>query len=415
MLWRSSAILIFLLAMATALAATTEAVDFAAVELHQRPTRGGVEKGIPGLSARLKPNSAVKYFVAVFGKKLMRGQAPTHVIVAGHGSHAGVLFQNSAASRARKYAEVFPAHQILLLAVNELDGMDNAELLKRWGFRVLASRERELDVEMLMFELQSTNPIASFDLYAHSNEINGAALAEGQYFNFDNPDLRPLRSRFQAKAWASLHGCNSGFQLAPGLARLWQVPVAGSLTATHFQHLHSRGKFYPYDELMAPPGPFAAINALSFAKPQDCAGSGCERMHPDPYPYYGQWGRADHGLGFYRFFCGPVKAADCEARMALSLMGYIGRVPLNMDSPLQDFKSVLNDYMCPIHKDKSVFEACEQGIERALAQGDDTYTPFLGVSSVCDAKGCRKPSENEKSTEFMRAYKAFLRGYERRR
>ena len=401
---------VFFVIMAFFLCPQTFASDDTALSLLMRPTRGGIERGIPGLLSGQRPNSPIGYFVAVFGKKNINPQKPTHVVVTGHGGAAGTLFQNSAASRARKYAEVFKNHQVVLVAVNEMDGDTNIPLLQAWGFRVLAAREQKLSVRLLMWEMRDLKKLVSFDLYSHSNEISGAALDE-DFLSKDSYETEFLSERFLPQAWASLHGCNSAFQLAPALAGLWRVPVSGSMTATHFQHLHERGSFYPYDELMAPPGRFAETNTLSFSKEQSCRQAGCQRMHPDPYPYWGEWGKANHGLGFYKFFCGPVRAADCEIRMARSLLGYLGRVNLHMGSSDADFLTVLKEYMCPIHKENLVLEDCEKGIDRALATADEHYTPFLGRSSICDERECREPQAGERSAEFMRTVKAFVRGF----
>ncbi|MGE0527805.1 MAG: hypothetical protein AB7P49_12125, partial [Bdellovibrionales bacterium] len=337
---------------------------------------------------------------------------PTHLLVAGHGGAMGTLFQNAAASRAKKYADLFPTHQIILIAVNEMDDEQNGALLGRWGFQVIAKRTRMLSAQNLASELYYSTAIASFDLYSHSNRERGAALDKDQYITPEAWELQSWRGKFTANAWAHIHGCNSGYYLAPALARLWRIPVAGSFTGTHFQRLHSTDEFYPNEKRLAPPGPFASSNVFSFSGPQACAKAGCLRMHPDPYAYWGEWGRFSHGLGFYRFFCGSVPESECELRMALSLLGYIGKVNLRAESPIQEFKSVLWEYMCPINATEDVRARCVAESERALSEGDRLYTPFLSKSLQCGHNYCWPPERHEVSTAYMDTVRSFLRGFE---
>ncbi|MBX3021761.1 MAG: hypothetical protein KF799_08810 [Bdellovibrionales bacterium] len=385
------------------------AQDFSAMEIHERPLNGGMERGIPGLMPDARPNSTVLYYVAVWGRPALDRNLPTHVIVTGHGGKAGTLFQNVSAARAQKYAEVFPDHQVMLITVNELDDDDNARKLESWGFTILHGRSSMLSVSYMVDEMRVLKKVASFDLYSHANEANGASL-DADYLSKNSREVRVLKGLFTANAWAAIHGCNSGWSVAPALADMWGIPVSGSFTGTHFERLHTAGDFYPYDLALAPPGPFAVENPLSYNQPISCAGGGCMRMHPDPYRYWGEWGVATHGLGFMRFFCGPVRSPDCERRMALSLVGYIGKTNLNLQSTAAEFTSVLKEYMCPIHRDQPVRNACEQGIDRALASGDMQYTPFIGKSSVCNATLCWEPQAGEVSIAFMEAVQAFLRG-----
>lgn len=382
-----------------------------AIDLDESPTKGGLN--IPGLEMSVRANSPTKYWVAVFNAQasplLVDWRRPTHVIVTGHGGSAGTLFQNAAAARARKYAEVFPSHQVLLITVNELDGDTNAKKLESWGFEILFGRTSPLSVRLLLSELKNLRQIASFDLYAHANANSGAAL-DADFLSPHSSEVSHLRSQFMPQAWANIHGCNSGWFLSPALAGFWRLPVSGSFTGTHFQRLHSTQEFYPYDKELAPPGPFAALNPLSFNQVQNCTHAGCVRMHPDPYAYWGEWGRYTVGLGFYKFFCGPVAQVDCEARMAYSLLGFIGKTNLNLKSSRQEFMGVLKEFMCPINSASPVRQACEEGIETALRTHDDSYTPFLSQSLVCSATACHEPKEGQISQEFMKETKALIRG-----
>lgn len=380
------------------------------LDADERPVTGGIERGIGGWDANARAKSPYFYFVAVLGQNAIDWSRPTHVIATGHGQKSGTLFQIAAASRGKKYAETFPQHQIILIAVNELDGDQNLRKLEAWGYHVVQARGQMLGVRRLIDELKPLARMVSFDLYAHSNQENGAALDQ-DYMSKFSYELNVWSRKFTPDAWASIHGCNSGWNLAPSLAKRWGVPVSGSYTGTHFQRLHTAGDFYPYDTQLAPPGPWAPTNPLSFTREQDCLMTGCVRMHPDPYRYWGEWGIAEHGLGFYRFACGPLAADVCERRMVGTFLGFLGKTNFGRASGEPEFRRMLAEYMCPINRDLPVRADCERGIEAALANGDDTYTPFPGKSSVCAGDECRAPEVGETSTAFMDAIKSYLRGF----
>lgn len=382
-----------------------------AQELLDQPTLGGVEGGIPGILKTRKPKSPIKYWIAVYRNMSLQPDTPTHVLLTSHGSGVGTLFQDSAASRGKKYAEVFPNDQILLIIVNEMDGRGNAALLESWGYHVVAERYQALSVELLLQELQPIRKIASLDFYGHSNDYNGAIL-DADFIGDDSDEVAVLQGQFTPTAWASIHGCNSAWTLAPALANFWGIPVSGAFTGTHFQRLHSTGYFFPYDQILAPSGPFADHNPYSFKQDVDCMTSGCTRMHPDNIPYNGMWGKRASGLGFAKFFCGPVATAECRKRMAVSLLGYLGLANLNLNSSASDFLFVLKESMCPISAYRNSFAECYQGIDQALRSGNETYTPFLGKSPICNANSCRDPKKNEVSKEFMRSLKDYLRGFQ---
>ncbi len=385
------------------------AAQFSPRELGEVPLSGPLD----GSAAALHGPSAASdfgYFVAVLGSAPFDSSRRTHVLVVSRGGSAGTLFQIAASGRGKRYAEVFPEHQVVLLVANELDGERNVKLLEKWGYRVLAKRTWAINVEMVAREVSAFKEVASFDLFSHANYENGARIGE-DFLNIGTREFDFLRSRFWAKAWATLHGCNTGWRVAPYLAKQWRVPVAGSFTGTHFERLHSTLDFFPYEKELAPPGPWAPKNALSYWQEAECTLTGCVRMHPDPYAYWGEHGRYRHGLGFYRFFCSGLKRTDCEARMALSLTGFIGLKPIGLNSSIEDFYSVLQEYMCPINATEDVRGRCRQQMSAALTANDFSYTPFKSRSSVCGESSCWEARSGETSIEFMSAVTGFLRGW----
>lgn len=372
------------------------------------PTRGGTEGGIPGLLRPFEDLPSYGFYIASFGKSI-DPLRPTHLFLVGPGGASGLLFQLSAVARAHKYTEVFPDHQVLFLASDPFGNGEVQRQARGWGLHILGSVREDLTVEAVFREVSALRAIASIDVFSHANEEQGARLDE--FIAPDDRSWQRLRRQFTSDAWGTFHGCNTGWRLAPALSRHWQIPVAGSFTGTHFERLHSRGDFYPYDELLAPPGEFPSINALSYDFPRGCAAGGCLRMKPDAHAYDGRWGSKEEGLNFYKFFCGGLALDACHRRMALAIRGNISVRNLKMDSSLEDFKTVLYDFMCSIHKDKNWRARCIRATENGLIRDIDSYSPFWGRSMQCDFERCRSSRDGEATTTYMNEIKAYLRGF----
>lgn len=423
-------------------------------DAYESPTLGGVEGGIPELpfdpldpdegsqpvqggnssqtpidnpSPETPRNSKALYFVAYLpaaNNPSAPGSAntstpsfdsslPTHVILVSSGRQSGLLFQTSAVTRALKYQDQYPDHQVMLITSTEKSADYNRDKLLSWGF--LIGREGDegshLGVSVLRAQLEPLKQIQTFEVYSHANE-NGLELGtEFLYWNEMNR-LSFLKRKLSARSWAGLFGCNTGWKSGPRLASVLRVPVFSSFSGAHFERLHSLGEFYPYDELRAPAGPFSLINPLSFQKQKECVTGGCSRMKPDPHPYVGRWGQQEQGLGFYKFFCGGLSEDDCFSRMAESLTVYASTKRISSQSSKKDFEDVLFDFMCPIHKSKSWREDCKRQTKWSLAKNREEYSPFLGKELTCDFSSCRATEETSKSPTFIREVKAYLKGYQ---
>lgn len=373
------------------------------------PTRGGTEGGIPEFINTFEDLPSFGYYIATLGQSFDPNR-PTHLFLVGPGGASGLLFQLSAVARAHKYQEVFPQHQILILASDPFGNGEVQRQARSWGLRILGSVRDDLTVEEVLRQVSPLKAIASLDIFTHANEEQGARLDD--FIEPEDSRWQRLRRQLTNEAWGMFHGCNTGWRLAPALARHWRIPVAGSFTGTHFERLHSLGDFYPFDELLSPPGEFLSVNRLSYDSPRSCAYGGCLRMKPDAHAYAGRWGNKDEGLNFYKFFCGGLQSDDCSRRMALALHGYISVRNLKIGSSREDFKTVLYDFMCSIHKDKDWRARCIRATESGLRRNNDLYSPFWGRSMQCDFERCRSSRDGEPTTTYMMEIKAYLRGFD---
>ena len=102
--------------------------------------------------------------------------------------------------------------------------------------------------------------------------------------------IEKLKGHFSNDAYLFLHGCNTGFILAPFLSNLLNIPVAASLTSTDFQKLHSDGEFYLTAKGFSPNSDWAHRNKNSYNFETSCRYGKCLRLKPDNHPYIGYWG-----------------------------------------------------------------------------------------------------------------------------
>ena len=373
------------------------------------------------------------YLITSFYSNEIDYSQPTRLLIAGDGHDLGLLFQEVAKSKALKYHELNPDYQIILITAEEKE-LDNKQALKRWGFNLQDEKRSSLDGESFLKEAIKFKKIASIDIFSHSSAQHGIHLdGRSNRLDLTTKGVAQLRSHFIKDAYAYLHGCNSGFYMAPFLSKEWEIPVAGSMTSTNFQKLHNSGDFYLTDPGLAPDSEWKTANDLTFLKTIDCRDGACMRLKPDNHPYVGFWGEyTDGGLPFYKFFCVKNSTQDCERVMAKSLLSFIGTTNLNSKSSFTDYKKVAIDFLCPINAKRELRKECEENLESALLTGDETYNPFSKALLECDFKKCKAEVDCTKvlftkiskpgtcglkitypgqATTLVREYKSYLQGF----
>ncbi len=373
------------------------------------------------------------YLVTSYNNQVLSYDKPTRILIAGRGDELGTQFQEVARGKAKKYLEQFPGQQIILLASEE-PGIDNISLLRKWDFFLQRNYHSTFDGRVFVDEVEKFKKIASIDIFSHSSAQFGIHLdGKTHRLTTTTENLDRLIGHFMTNAYVILHGCNAGFNLAPFLSTMWGVPVAGALTSTNFQKLHSDGQFYLTEEGFYPSSDWAKSNALSFKNEVNCNAGMCLRLKPDNNGYTGFWGEYnDGGLPFYKFFCTKNSQVDCTKAMAQSLLSFVGNSKIDKNSSLDDYKKVAFDFLCPISAKKDLRKECETNLESALVSGDFTYNPFNRTQVECDFHGCKakikcqtifitgiiKPGTctllnqfDGKSTTLVREFKAYLEGY----
>ena len=363
-----------------------------------------------------------------------------HVFVIGYSHGMGNQFTKAAVTRALKYKELYPTHKSIFIKNSE----DNT-----WSTRL----ETLVDSDLLLYGgrlleiIDEYKKIASIDIYSHSSPLTGVGLEPNLPKArlrvrpswvpnaYQTPNIERLADgNFIPGAYATINGCNSGFLLAPKLSELWKIPVQAALTSTDFQQLHENGTYYFNNEGDYPSsGGWRSENDLFFASPRSCSGGGCMRMKPVNAPYTGSWGTLKGGLPFYKTFCNyNISSDECSKIMSKILQVYPSQKNLNANSSIEDYKTVLIDFLCPISIRTNVREICENALRNSLVNGNEVYGS-LGVQSLeCDLKGCQGKVEceydndgnaisgtctlanpqNSSPKTTIKEFKLYLRGFE---
>lgn len=374
------------------------------------------------------------FLVMTYNADKLNYDLPTRIIVTGAGDDLGTQFQQVARGKAFKYSEQFPNEQIVLVAALEENAGDNKTTLKYWGFNLQKENTSTFNGNSLLDELEEFHKISSIDIFSHSSAQYGIHLdSKIHRLTLNTRKIERLKGHFIKDAYVILHGCNGGFNLAPFLSNAWEIPVAGAMTSTNFQKLHSDGDFYLTEAGLFPNTDWASTNETSFNKPVKCISGMCLRLKPDNVPYKGFWGEyGEGGLPFYKFFCLKNSPEDCTRVMAKSLLGFIGKTQLKMNSSLNEYKKSLFDFLCPVSAKRDLRGECEANLESSLSTGDTTYNPFLRNQVECNFQSCAVEIKCErilitgiykpgtchlinkfegKASTLVREYKAYLEGF----
>lgn len=329
------------------------------------------------------------YIFAPFGSESFEPAKRTHVVVVSHGSDLGMAPQLSATTKVLKLRQIYPADQIVLFSHAENDG--NLAWLKRSGFQQAILEPEELTPKILFNYLSALTQIVSVHTYGHSAIPEGVFLgAHGEKdirLYPSSKEFSRLVGHFTSDAFVTLNGCNLGHQLAPMLARLWKVPVAGALVGTHF-------------EVMMNDGFFAPLSGKESTWSKGC-GRGCLRMRPDNANYDGHYGKYSHGLSFYKFFCIGLTEDECDLGMSRATFSAVTEQSLSKSSSEAEYLAVVREWLCPIghRSDRTVKEACmsklvevdrelETKSAAELEPALRSFTPYFGRTASCDMQSC---------------------------
>lgn len=329
------------------------------------------------------------YHIAVYEKNSIDYSIASRVFVIGNGNELALRFHKVAKAKAMRLKENFPNDQIIVIAHKSRKHNSGASL-NSLGFKVIKDDRSGFTTKHLLNELAKIYKFKSIDFFTHSSSKIGLYLESyHDPISSETKNLSKLSGKFTSDSYVYFHGCNTGFNQAPEFARIWRVPVFGSLTSSDFHVLNEDGDFYRELNGFQPNKKWAKENTVSFDKDVNCKAGTCERMKPDNNPYRGAWGTYEGGgLPFYKVFCGGLPEARCQKAMAHSVLSQLTNVNLKKNSSIETYKKAVADLICPTSKDPAYRAECVEKLEISLLIGDYTYSAFRGNQLSCNNNSC---------------------------
>tara|TARA_Y100000590_G_C15748903_1_gene1023288 strand:- start:23963 stop:25219 length:1257 start_codon:yes stop_codon:yes gene_type:complete len=386
-------------------------------------------------SSSLSNKYTGEYLVTALGQSSLNADKVTHIIVVGSSMKKDSdQFLQSGLIQGYKYREMYPSHQVVVITAPDVKGADNDEVFMRFNLPIIKQVDVTLNVYNLVNEMLFFKQIASFDYYGHSSPWaiklakKDGTIEPGSH----KSTLQKVIPRFTKYAYATLNGCNGGFNIAPELSTVWGIPASGSLTSTQFERLQVDGFYKKSDR---DDSQKLSVNTLSFKDALDCKVGVCWRLKTARKNYSSYWGNfKDGGLSFPKFFCNFDNSDKrCEKAMALQLFSFPSVKAIDKNANLEDYKTVLFDYLCSTAKDKNYFKNCVNGIKNAIANNTNRFQAHPGNALQCDFKGCNArikckkkifgsgprggsckviTTVNSNPTTLVREYKAFIEGFQ---
>ncbi len=331
-----------------------------------------------------------EYRMGLFHSLIIDTNKTTHIIVVGSAvkNDSDQFFQTGIA-RAQRYNELWPEHQVIIMSSPEVRGASDAEIFSRFSIPVIKQINGRFSQTLLISELLIFKSIASIDFIGHSSPWafklgkTNAAFAPDEI----RDELSKLRANLEPNAYITISSCNSGFNIAPALSEILEIPVAGALTSSLFEGLQSNEMWYKERDFISQRPPF---NTISYLSTFDCDLGLCWRMKPDRNNYSAYWGAfKEGGLSFYKFFCNfENDNGSCEEAMATSLLSFPSVVALSERPDREDFEKVVFDWLCSTGPNSKYFTNCVEGIKSAVERGDLVYQQMTGNELECDFKTC---------------------------
>jgi hypothetical protein len=319
-------------------------------------------------------------------------QKITHIIVVGSAvKEDSDQFFQSGLSRAQRYKELWPDHQIVLMGGPDVRGISDQQVFENYKIAVTKFVNTKFNAPLLLSEIGEFEKIASLDFYGHSSPWAMIIGKSGAAFDpsSNQEALIALRSKFLPDAYATLNGCNTGFYLAPDLSRGLAIPVSGTLTSSMFERIESDGFWYKEEDWNK--HGYVTSNRFSFNKNLSCALGACTRMKSARENYSSFWGTfTEGGLSFDKFFCNYKNNKDgrCERGMAMSLMSFPSVHPISLESSEDEFEDIVFDWLCSTGKDPYYFRKCVSGIRNALWKRNLEYQSHPTNELNCDFNSC---------------------------
>lgn len=386
-------------------------------------------------SSSLSNKGSSEYIVTAIGQTSLNADKVTHVVVVGSSvNEDSDQFFQSGLIQAYKYKEMYQDHQVVVISAPDVRSTDNEEVLQKFNLPIIKYIDSTLNVYNLVSEMLFFKKIASFDYYGHSSPWavklakNNGTIEPGSH----KSTLEKLNSHFTNYAYATLNGCNGGFNIAPELSSVWKIPVSGSLTSTQFERLQTDGFYKKADRTRED---YVQVNDKTFTSPIDCSVGVCWRLKTARKSYSSYWGSfKDGGLSFPKFFCNFDNSDKrCQKSMANQMISFTSMTSITLNSSLEEYKAVVFDYLCSTALNKNFFNSCVAGIKNAVANNTTTFQSHPTNALECNFKKCSASIKckkkrffgsgprggsckviapvNKKPTTLVREYLAFMEGW----
>jgi hypothetical protein len=332
-----------------------------------------------------------EYRLGLYNDSVFTPSQITHIIVVGTAAKedSNQFFQ-SGITRAHRYKELYPTHQVVIMSSPEVRRTNDDEVFREFNIFVFKTVKETFTGDRLLAELSQFEKIASLDYFGHSSPWglklgkSDAALDPTVYKN----KIASLKSKFIANAYMTISSCNSGFIIAPEFSRLLEIPVAGALTSSLFERIESDGHWYKEEDYTREN--YVDQNNFSYNDNVPCSQGLCVRMKASRSSYSAYWGQfKEGGLSFYKFFCNFENNNKCLKGMASSLFGLPSVKALSSKPALEDYKLVVFDWLCSSANNKEYYKNCVNGILNAVQKGDLVYQSHPGNELICDYKSCK--------------------------
>lgn len=322
------------------------------------------------------------------------------VFIAGYGEEMGLQFLYGAITRAQVHDDLYPDSRAqVIMWAEEWNKRKDRQVLRDRGFTILEVNGRHLrnsKIEEYLFQLPS---ISSLHIVSHNAAFQGSAIQRAtDRLGADNFPWEKLRSKMTNDSYVFLHGCNTGFLVAPGISKRLQRPVLGSMTSTDFEEIFANGKWYhnnaQFDQHpsgMKKQARSGELHSQNFS----CWKGFCHRMSPNIHPYRGHWGRYQVGLPYYQAFCNygdNLNTGDKGCRAGVKAAIYTTATI----SP-KSWQDKVEDFMCPRMADPEVLENC-----KAVLRGESEKRVFWGNTVSCNLRGCDFKLENGRNEDNNR-------------
>jgi len=331
-------------------------------------------------------NFAQAYSVFTVGNDRWNANVTSHIFAIGYGGEVGLQFLETSMARIRKIQEEYPQDQIVVFWALNSSYQSDRNVLRNVGVNILEANDQSLTDTAIYKYTQALKSIRSFHMVGHSSALYGFGLQKDSRLKVDATKMGHLKNRLTKDAVIVLHGCNTGFYMAPQLSQLLSVPVLGSMTSTDFQNVFEDQEWYHNNPGQYPStGSWSSSNSISFRSRVSCSSMGCSRMKPNNHPYVGGWGQYFTGLAFYKSFCNFKLSSKGEERCRLGLQQMLRTWPSvqsNNFANTDTYRETVLDFLCPRLAGHSVSQKCRN----VLNGTSESF--FFGKQMRCHLSGC---------------------------